>query len=89
MALTLKNPQVEALVSEVAQMTGESKTEAVRKALLDRRDRLRLIHGVTPKRDLKRFLETHVWPFIPADDLGRPVTKEEREDYLGFGPDGV
>jgi antitoxin VapB len=89
MALTLKNPQVEALVKEVAELSGESKTEAVRKALLDRRDRLRLVRGGAPRRDLERFLETHVWPAIPSRVLGREVTKEEAEEYLGFGPGGV
>ena len=79
MALTLKNSQVEALAAEVADLTGESKTEAVRPAILERR----------PKRDIGRFLATHVWPTIPADVLGREVTKAEVEEYLGFGPGGV
>jgi antitoxin VapB len=89
MALTLKNPQVEALASEVAELAGESKTEAVRRALLERRDRMRLMRGGRPKRDLRRFLETHVWPTIPRKVLGRKVTKNDVEKYLGFGPGGV
>jgi antitoxin VapB len=89
MALTLKNPRVEALATEVADLAGESKTEAVRKALIERRDRLRLTEGGRPKRDLRRFLETHVWPTIPRKVLGREVTKAEVEEYLGFGPGGV
>jgi antitoxin VapB len=89
MALTLKNPQVESLAVEVAELAGESKTEAVRKALLERRDRLRLLRGGTPRRDLGRFLETHVWPTIPPAVLGREVTRDEAEEYLGFGPGGV
>jgi antitoxin VapB len=89
MALTLKNPQVEALANEVAELAGESKTEAVRRALLERRDRIRLMRGGNPKRDLRRFLEAHVWPTIPRRVLGRRVTKDEVEKYLGFGPAGV
>jgi len=89
MALTLKNVQVESLAIEVAQLAGESKTEAVRKALVERRDRLRLSKGGKPKRDLGRFLGTHVWPTIPRKVLGREVTKAEVEEYLGFGPGGV
>ena len=89
MALTLKNLQVEALANEVAALTGETKTEAVRKALLERRERVRSGGSGTPKRDLGRFLETHVWPAIPAGVLGREVSKEEVEEYLGFGPGGV
>ena len=34
--LSIKNSQVEKLLEEVVQMTGESKTEAVRKALEER-----------------------------------------------------
>jgi len=60
MALTPKSPQVEALASEVAALAGESKTEAVRRALIDRRDRIQLMRGGRVKRDLKRFLETQV-----------------------------
>ena len=40
MALNIKNPEVEALASEIAKMTGESKTEAIRKALLERKQHL-------------------------------------------------
>ena len=89
MPLTLKNPQVEALAIEVAELAGESKTEAVRRALIERLDRIRLSRGGAPRRDLTRFLETHIWPVIPTNVLGREVTKEEIEDYLGFGPGGV
>ena len=89
MALTLKNPHVESLATEVAKLTGESKTEAVRKALLERRDRLRLLQGGTTNRDLERFFEAHVWPAIPAKVKGRKVSKAEVEGYLGFGPGGV
>ncbi len=39
MALNIKNPYVESLLAEVALITGESKTEAVRKALEERRQR--------------------------------------------------
>jgi antitoxin VapB len=89
MALTLKNPNVELLVDEVTRLTGESKTEAIRRALLERRDRLRSSQGPLPRRELRRFLETHVWPQLAADVRGRPVTKEEEEVYLGLGPGGV
>jgi antitoxin VapB len=89
MALTLKNSQVEALAVEVAGLTGESKTEAVRKALQERRDRIRLTQGGPRKRDITQFLETHIWPVMPRKLLGKGVTKAELEEYLGFGPDGV
>jgi len=89
MGLTLENRQVEELANEVAQLAGESKTEAVRKALLERRDRIQLTRGDTTQRDLGRFLETHIWPALPVEVLGKSLTKDEVEEYLGFGPGGV
>ena len=40
MAFNIKNPQVERLASELARLNGESKPEAIRKALEERRARL-------------------------------------------------
>ena len=40
MALNIKNSEVERLATEVAAMMGETKTEAIRRALLERRRRL-------------------------------------------------
>ena len=35
------------------------------------------------------FMEREIWSKIPAELRGKPVTKEEREEILGYGPDGV
>jgi len=89
MALNIKNPEVERLAAEVAQLAGETKTEAIRRALLARRARLRT--RVDPERDLQRIirrLEDEVWSRIPPDQLGRAPTKAEREEILGYGPEG-
>ena len=90
MALNIKNPEVERLASEVANITGESKTEAIRKALAERRSRLGS-HVVEEDRRAKllRFLERDVWPKVPRHMLGRRLTKKQREDILGYGPHGV
>jgi antitoxin VapB len=91
MALNIKNPEVERLVDEVARATGESKTEAVRKALEERRERLAF--QVAPSRDRRaevlRFLEREVWPAVPPELLGRGVPAEEQEEILGYGREGV
>jgi len=89
-ALNIKNPEVERLVAEVAELANETKTEAVRRALLERRERLGL-HVVKRDRDaeLLEFLEREVWPQIPPEVLGTETTKEEEEELLGFGEDGV
>lgn len=90
MPLNIKNPQVEQLADEIARMTGESKTEAIRQALLERRARLRL--QVPQDRRLDRltsFLEREVWGRIPASQLGKAPTKRERERILGYGKAGI
>ena len=90
MALNLKNVEVEELAAEVASLTGESKTEAVRRSLLERRDRLRLA-GLTQRRAgaFLRFLEADVWPNVPEEKLGKAPSKREIEKLLGFGRAGV
>lgn len=90
MALNIKNETVERLAAEVARLAGESKTEAVRRALEDRKARLahRVVDGDRASR-LRRFLETEVWPTIPAGELGRRMSREEEEQVLGYGPEGV
>jgi len=41
MALNIRNPEADRLVAELAQATGETKTEAVIQAMRDRLDRVR------------------------------------------------
>ena len=90
MALNIKNREVEKLAAEVATLARESKTEAIRRALLDRKQRLVLHRGAGSKPDqLLKWLQTEVWPSIPADVRGRPLTMQEKEEILGYGPDGV
>lgn len=91
MALNIKDRETERLAAEVAELTGESKTGAVREALRQRRDRLKLEKGGPVRRpgDTLRFLETEVWPLIPAEELDRPpMSKAEWEEILGYGPEG-
>lgn len=90
MPLNIKNREVERLVDEVAKITGESKTEAVRKALEERRERLAFQVSPRDRRaEVMRFLEREVWPKVPKELLGRGLTKEEQEEILGYGPEGV
>jgi antitoxin VapB len=90
MALNIKDPETEALAAEVAAMTGESKTRAVKMALEERAARLRLRISPKARREaFFRYLEEEVWPQIPPEVRGKRMTKEEREEILGYGPDGV
>ena len=91
MALNIKNEETEKLAAEVASLAGETKTGAVKQALLERRDRLRLELGreEKPYRGMRQWLETEIWPQIPEELKGRPPrTKEEVEEILGIGPEG-
>jgi antitoxin VapB len=89
MSLNIKDPEAAALAAEVAGLTGESKTRAVKVALYERRERLMLTHPHDQAAlRLRRFLEHEAWPQIPADNLGRPLSRAEREAILGYGSDG-
>jgi len=76
MGLNIKNAEVERLAAEVAKMTGETKTEAIRQALLKRKETL-----TVPQRKrcdgLREWLEKEVWPLTKPEFRGKPVTKEE------------
>jgi antitoxin VapB len=88
MALNLKNPEVEALAAEVAKLAGTTKTEAIRQALMEKREQLIAPTGqrVTKERAI-RFLREQVWPFLPPD-ASRRLSKAEEEEILGIGPNG-
>jgi antitoxin VapB len=87
MALHIKNPDIERLVSEVAQLTGESKTRAIRVALEERKQRLGLRGKARSRKDeMLRFLEREVWPKVPDDERGKRLTREEENAILGCGP---
>jgi antitoxin VapB len=90
MALNLKNREVENLATELSTLTGESKTEAIRVALAERR--ARLLRDVGPRARAERlrlFFAEEIWPVVPAGQRGRPVSKQEREEILGYGEEGV
>jgi antitoxin VapB len=90
MALNIKDPETEKLAAEVAAMTGESKTRAVKVALQERKQRL-AVRVVRRDRaeELRRFLAQEVWPRVPRRVLGKRITRREREAILGYGPEGV
>lgn len=89
MALNIKNVEVERLAAEVARLTGESKTEAIRRALDERRRRLKGTSADERRARVVRFLEKKVWPTLPKSERGRRLTRAEEDDILGYGPDGV
>ena len=89
MALNIKNADVERLATEVARLSGESKTEAIRKALEERRRRLKGPSVADRRQRVVRFLKKDVWPTIPKKFLGKRPARAEEDAILGFGPEGV
>ena len=82
------------LATEIARRTGESEEEAVRRALRERRLRLR----ARPRRKRRPMDRRGAPPASWKRGSGRrsptscsdqpPMTKEEKEELLGYGPEG-
>ena len=82
MALNIRNPEVEQLASELARQSGESKTEAVAKAL---RDRLMRVRRERTHRRLADELEQ-----IAEDCASLPVLDDRHaETILGYDETGL
>ncbi|HEY7337232.1 MAG TPA: type II toxin-antitoxin system VapB family antitoxin [Bryobacteraceae bacterium] len=82
MALNIRNPEAERLAAELARRTGETKTEAVTKAL---RDRLAVIRRKRSQRRLADQLEE-----IAIHCASLPVLDARTADeILGYGPQGL
>jgi len=82
MALNIRNSEAERLAAELARQTGESKTEAVTKAL---RDRLMRVRRERTKRRLADELEE-----IAEHCANLPVLDSRRaEEILGYDEVGL
>jgi hypothetical protein len=95
-ALNIEDMETEALVAKIASLTGESEAEAVRIAARERVERLELEapkprRADDPRRSpeaFHRWLETEIWSLFPPESLGGPpMTRAERAEALGYGPD--
>jgi antitoxin VapB len=82
MALNIRNPEAQRLAAELARQTGESKTEAVTKAL---RDRLMRVRRERTKRRLADELEE-----IAEHCATLPVLDHRlAEEILGYDESGL
>jgi antitoxin VapB len=94
MALNFKNTETEKLAAEIAALTGESEEAVMQQALRERGERLGLParsgrrRRPRTKEEMLHYLETEIWPLMPNRG-GPPITKEEKEEILGYGPHGV
>ena len=89
MPLNIKNAEVERLAADVARLTGESKTEAIRRALEERRRRLKGASAGDRRKRVLTYLEKEVWTTLPKGERGRRLSQDEEDTILGYGPDGV
>lgn len=82
MALNIRNPEAESLAAELARLTGESKTEAVTKAV---RDRLERVKRTRQQRSLADELTAigRECASLPVLDARTP------EEILGYDEHGV
>lgn len=77
---SLKGDRVAELIDEITMRTGESKIQAVQRALEDRLEKI----AAEPKGRLTLdWLRTSVWPRL-GTSRGEAPTKEEQEELLGY-----
>jgi antitoxin VapB len=79
MGVNIKNAETERLIRELAEMTGEGKTEAVEKAVRDRIERLQA--KATAERRYKAMTEL-------AEQIA-PLLKDFDMDDAMYGSDGL
>lgn len=78
MALNIKDSETDRLARELAELTGESITEATRQALIER---LRAVRRRAPRHDLRDIVRR---------GRTRPVLDQRTVDeILGYGSDGL
>ena len=82
MALNIRNPETERLAEALAKLTGETKTEAVTKALRDRLDRLRRERSKRRLADELDEIALHC-ARLPVRDSRTP------EEILGYDEHGM
>lgn len=86
MSLYIDNEEVEALATELALLTGLSKTEVIRRALLAERHNAAT---ATQRKEKMMAALARLWSKCDQSNLGVAITKTERETILGFGPEGL
>ena len=89
MALNLKNEEVERLAAEVAALTKETKTEAIRRALLERKARLTSSPSHQKRSQRAASVLAAFRADLPPELLGKRLSRREEDELLGFGPGGV
>lgn len=82
MALSIKDPEADRLVRELAAVTGESITEAARKAFAERLQRERAQASAKPRREILRRIIDEARADLPPNQFSE-------DEILGYGQDGI
>lgn len=82
MALNIRNPETERLAETLAKLTGETKTQAVTKALRDRLERIRR------RRSGRRFIDELDEIALHCASLSILDTRDA-EEILGYDEHGL
>lgn len=78
---SIKSDRVAELLDDLVGLTGESKVDAVERALEDRLRRQRANAGA---EQLVTWLESSVWSKLPAGVRGAAPSPEEQDELLGY-----
>jgi antitoxin VapB len=76
------DPALEAIAREVAPHLGEHRLGEIRQALMVAPERAREI------ADALLWMERNIWSKLPPGVRGVRITRGEREEIMGYGPDG-
>ena len=87
MPMSIKNPEVERLAEELSRITKSSKTEVIRQALREKKERLEVAGSAAHRQRLLAFLQNRVWPKLPKG-ASRRWTREKEERLVGYGKHG-
>lgn len=80
MPITIDDPELEQFIRELAEEKEVDDVEAIRALVVKHRDVTR------KKAAVMEWLRNDVWPYIPPEHLGKPITREEKAQLLGYGP---
>lgn len=85
MALNIRNPEADALATELAELTGETKTEAVTRALRERLERTRRVRAMRSRR---RLADEIAEIALHCSSLPRLDPRSD-EEILGYDAHGL
>jgi antitoxin VapB len=82
MALSIKNPETEQLARQVAQVTGESLTEAIQKSLKERLERL-------SRQQRHHFMRSEIDEILRRVDALPILDHRSPDEIIGYDEHGI